>query len=56
MLRPIPVLENHLWYPILVKIGGCTHVVEMLGSSVNEWNKRNGWLKPHLDVMRWTSV
>lgn len=38
MLRTIPRYEDHLWYPILVKIGGYCHIVEMQGKEVNEWN------------------
>jgi hypothetical protein len=38
-IRAIPRLEDHLWYPILVKTsgGGCV-IREMQGKSVNEWN------------------
>ena len=36
----IPRYENHLWYPILVKIPGFDRqrIIEMRGSEVNKWN------------------
>lgn len=34
----IPRYIDHLWYPILVKIGGGYKIVEMQGRKVNEWN------------------
>lgn len=39
-IRVIPRLEDHLWYPILVKSsgGGYHHIIEMQGKKVNEWN------------------
>ena len=36
--RPVPRLVDHLWYPILVKMGGGHRIVEMQGHKVNEWN------------------
>lgn len=36
--RPVPRLVDHLWYPILVKMGGGHRIVEMQGKKVNEWN------------------
>lgn len=36
--RPVPRLVDHLWYPILVKVGGGHRIVEMQGKKVNEWN------------------
>ena len=30
--------EDHLWYPIIVKIGGERRIVEMQGIEVNRWN------------------
>lgn len=36
--RIIPRYEDHLWYPILVKLGGGHRIVEMQGKKVNEWN------------------
>ena len=36
--RPVPRLVDHLWYPILVKMGGGHRIVEMQGHQVNEWN------------------
>lgn len=44
MIEKVPVLEDHLWYPILVKIGGYHHIVEMQGKDVNRWNKQAGRL------------
>jgi hypothetical protein len=37
-VRVIPRLEDHLWYPILVKFAGYHHIIEMQGKEVNEWN------------------
>ena len=34
-VRLHPQYQPHLWYPILVKIGGNTHIVEMLGAKLN---------------------
>lgn len=39
-VRVIPRLEDHLWYPILIKMGGGHIIREMQGKSVNEWNDR----------------
>ena len=57
-VRVIPRLEDHLWYPILVKAsgGGCV-IREMQGKSVNEWNDmvRQQWeqdTKGHLKGCR----
>ena len=36
--NPVKRLEDHLWYPILVKVGGGHKIVEMQGKKVNEWN------------------
>jgi len=36
--RIIPRYIDHLWYPILVKMGGGHRIVEMQGKSVNAWN------------------
>jgi hypothetical protein len=36
----IPRYVDHLWYPILVKMGGYHRIVEMQGKSVNAWNDR----------------
>jgi hypothetical protein len=38
MLRNIPRLIDHLWYPILVKYGGGHRIVEMRGKDVNAHN------------------
>lgn len=38
MIRIIPRYIDHLWYPILVKMGGGHRIVEMQGREVNEWN------------------
>jgi hypothetical protein len=38
--RIIPRYVDHLWYPILVKMGGGHRIVEMQGKSVNAWNDR----------------
>ncbi len=47
-IRITPRLEDHLWYPILVKFpgSGSHHIVEMQGKKVNEWNDmvREQWL------------
>ena len=42
MLKIIPRYEDHLWYPILVKIpgSGYNRIVEMQGREVNAWNDR----------------
>ena len=37
-IRVIPRYVDHLWYPILVKMGGGHRIVEMQGRKVNEWN------------------
>ena len=37
-IRIIPRYENHLWYPILVKMGGGHKIVELQGREVNAWN------------------
>lgn len=37
-IRVIPRYVDHLWYPILVKMGGGCRIVELQGRSVNEWN------------------
>lgn len=39
-MEMVPILEDNLWYPILVKIGGYHRIVEMQGKAVNEWNER----------------
>lgn len=36
--RPVPRLVDHLWYPILVKMGGGHKIVELQGKEVNAWN------------------
>ena len=33
-----PRYVDHLWYPILVKVGGGHKIVEMQGRKANEWN------------------
>jgi hypothetical protein len=38
MIRIIPRYNNHLWYPILVKLGGGYKIVEMQGKTANDWN------------------
>lgn len=38
MIRIIPRYIDHLWYPILVKVGGGHKIVEMQGREVNRWN------------------
>ena len=37
-VRVIPRYVDHLWYPILVKMGGGHKIVEMQGKQVNAWN------------------
>lgn len=37
-IRIIPRYVDHLWYPILVKVGGGHRIVELRGKEVNEWN------------------
>lgn len=37
---PIPRYVDHLYYPILVPLGGGNRIVEMLGKAVNEYNDR----------------
>lgn len=37
-IRIIPRYEDHLWYPILVKMAGYYRIVEMQGREVNAWN------------------
>jgi hypothetical protein len=37
-VKEIPRYIDHLWYPILVKMGGGHHIVEMQGRYVNKWN------------------
>ena len=38
MIKVIPRYVDHLWYPILVKMGGGHRIVEMQGREVNAWN------------------
>lgn len=40
MIKVIPRYEDHLWYPILVKVPGSSYnrIVEMRGREVNAWN------------------
>lgn len=40
-------LEDHLWYPIVIKDEQGTKIVEMLGKDVNEWNDKLDDLNPH---------
>jgi|Laugrespbdmm15dd_1035085.scaffolds.fasta_scaffold56155_2 hypothetical protein len=46
-IRVIPRYVNHLWYPILVKMGGGHRIVELQGKEVNAWNDRvrEQWLQ-----------
>lgn len=37
-VRPIPMLEDDLWYPILVNRGGYCVIKEMQGRDVNAYN------------------
>lgn len=37
-VKVTPRYVDHLWYPILVKMGGGHWIVEMKGREVNEWN------------------
>lgn len=39
--RPLQIYEDNKTYPILVKYPGAGyhHIVEMLGSEVNRWNR-----------------
>ena len=37
-VRVVPRYIDHLWYPILVKMGGGNKIVEMQGCEVNRWN------------------
>ncbi len=37
-VKPIPRYVDHLWYPILVKVGGGHVIRELQGKGVNEWN------------------
>jgi hypothetical protein len=45
--RIVPRYEDHLWYPILVKMGGGHRIIEMQGVEVNAWNDmvREQWRK-----------
>jgi hypothetical protein len=38
MIKVIPRYVDHLWYPILVKIGGGYNIIEMQGKVANDWN------------------
>lgn len=38
MIKTTPRYVDHLWYPILVKVGGINKIVEMQGREVNAWN------------------
>lgn len=40
MIKTIPRYEDHLWYPILVKMPWSTYykIIEMQGREVNRWN------------------
>jgi hypothetical protein len=38
-VRIILKYEDHLWYPILVKMNGYHRIVEMQGKEVNAWNQ-----------------
>ncbi len=35
-VRVRPQFENHLWYPVLVQVGGCTKIIEMRGDEINQ--------------------
>ena len=37
-IKIIPRYVDHLWYPILVRMGGGHRIVEMQGKQVNQWN------------------
>jgi hypothetical protein len=37
-IRLIPRYVDHLWYPILIPMGGYCRIVEMQGKEVNAWN------------------
>jgi hypothetical protein len=37
-IKVVPRYVDHLWYPILVPMGGYNRIVEMQGRQVNEWN------------------
>ena len=41
-IRIIPRYVDHLWYPILVKMGGGYMIVEMQGRNANSWNDALG--------------
>jgi hypothetical protein len=55
-VRVIPRLEDHLWYPIVVKFpgGGYHHIIEMQGKEVNAWNDmvREQWRQDTSDHPR----
>ena len=36
--RIVTRYEDHLWYPILIKVSGGHVIRELQGKSVNEWN------------------
>ena len=38
VIRLIPQYVDHLWYPILVRLGGYCQIVEMQGKDANRWN------------------
>jgi len=38
MLKSVSRLEDHLWYPILVRRCGNNHIIEMCGKEVNAYN------------------
>ena len=43
-VKPCQVYKDDLWYPILVKISGYHHIVEMLGRNANAWNRKHGYI------------
>lgn len=38
MIKVVPRYVDHLWYPIVVRIGGYSQIIEMQGKEINEWN------------------
>ena len=38
------ILEDDLWYPILIPMGGYCRIVEMQGKEVNAWNRKYNFI------------
>jgi hypothetical protein len=44
--------ENHLWYPIVVRVNGESRIVEMSGAEMNLWRAYIGSVEDVVFVVR----